>query len=104
MARPRTWTVRTAGRYFRRITLPLLAPTTLLITVITIVGSLQVFDHILLMTNGGPANATLVLVYYIYQQGFEFFQTGYASTLAVVLFAITFVLTVLQWFLRGREA
>lgn len=89
---------------FRHITLPLLAPTTLLITVITVVGSLQVFDHILLMTNGGPANATLVLVYYIYQQGFEFFQTGYASTLAVILFAITLVLTVLQWFLRGREA
>jgi multiple sugar transport system permease protein len=53
----------------RYITLPLLAPTTLLISVITIVGSLQVFDHILLMTGGGPANATMVLVFYIYQQG-----------------------------------
>lgn len=88
----------------RFIVLPLLAPTTLLITVITIVGSMQVFDHILLMTGGGPANATMVLVYYIYQQGFRFFATGYASALAVVLFVITLGLTLLQWMLRGREA
>jgi multiple sugar transport system permease protein len=88
----------------RTVTLPLLAPTTLLISVITIVGSLQVFDHILLMTGGGPANATMVLVYYIYQQGFRFFATGYASGLAVILFLVTLGLTVAQWFLRGREA
>jgi multiple sugar transport system permease protein len=88
----------------RFIVLPLLAPTTLLITVITVVGSMQVFDHILLMTGGGPANATMVLVYYIYQQGFRFFATGYASALAVVLFVITLALTLLQWLLRSREA
>ena len=87
----------------RHITLPLLAPTTLLISVITIVGSLQVFDHILLMTGGGPANATMVLVFYIYQQGFNFFNTGYASAVAVMLFAVTLVLTLLQWALRSRE-
>jgi multiple sugar transport system permease protein len=87
----------------RYITLPLLAPTTLLISVITIVGSLQVFDHILLMTGGGPANATLVLVYYIYQQGFNFFNTGYASAVAVMLFAVTLGLTLVQWALRARE-
>jgi multiple sugar transport system permease protein len=93
-----------AWQVLRNVTLPLLAPTTLLITVITIVGSLQVFDHILLMTGGGPANATSVLVYYIYQQGFRFFATGYASSLAVILFLVTLGLTVMQWFLRGREA
>jgi multiple sugar transport system permease protein len=87
----------------RYITLPLLAPTTLLISVITIVGSLQVFDHILLMTGGGPANATMVLVYYIYQQGFNFFNTGYASAVAVMLFAVTLGLTLVQWALRARE-
>jgi multiple sugar transport system permease protein len=85
---------------FRNITLPLLAPTTLVVTVITVVGSLKVFDHILLMTGGGPENATLVLVYYVYQQAFEFFNIGYASTVAVVLFAITIVLTLIQWLLR----
>jgi multiple sugar transport system permease protein len=87
----------------RYITLPLLAPTTLLISVITIVGSLQVFDHILLMTGGGPANATMVLVFYIYQQGFNFFNTGYASAVAVMLFAVTLGLTLVQWALRARE-
>ena len=89
---------------FRYITLPLLAPTTLLVTIITVIGSLQVFDHILLMTGGGPENATNVLVYYIYQQGFEFFDIGYASTLAVILFAVTLALTLAQWSLRRREA
>lgn len=87
----------------RFITIPALAPTTLLITVITIVGSMQVFDHILLMTGGGPANATMVLVYYIYQQGFKFFATGYASSLAVVLFVVTLGLTLLQWVLQKGE-
>lgn len=88
---------------FRNITLPLLAPTTLVVSVITIVGSLKVFDQILLMTQGGPGNATMVLVYYIYQQAFQFFRTGYASTLAVTLFVVTLGLTLLQWTLRGRE-
>ena len=88
---------------FRKITFPLLAPTTLVVTVITVVGSLKVFDHILLMTRGGPENATLVLVYYVYQQAFEFFQIGYASTLAVVLFVVTIVLTAVQWFLRKED-
>lgn len=88
----------------RRITIPILAPTTLLITIITIVGSMQVFDTIMLMTGGGPANATMVLVYYIYQQGFQFFSTGYASALAVILFFVTLALTIVQWFLRRRES
>lgn len=88
----------------RYVTIPMLAPTTMFITVVTIVGSMQVFDHILLMTGGGPSNATLVLVYYIYQQGFQFFETGYASTLAVVLFVITMALTVVRWVAGGRNA
>ncbi|MBP7964677.1 MAG: sugar ABC transporter permease [Caldilineaceae bacterium] len=87
---------------FRRITLPLLAPTTLMVVIITVIGSLKVFDHIVLLTGGGPANATLVLVNYIYLQGFQFFETGYASALAVVLFLVTLVLTLLQWSMRRR--
>jgi len=95
-----------AGRWqiFRRITLPLLAPTTLVVAVITVVGSLKVFDHILLMTGGGPANATMVLVYYIYQQAFEFFEIGYAATLSVILFVITLVLTAIQWLVNARRS
>ena len=77
----------TRWQVFRQITLPLLAPTLLFVTVITVIGSLKVFDHIMLMTAGGPANSTMVLVYYIYYQAFQFFETGYASALAVILFA-----------------
>lgn len=86
----------------RHVTVPLLSPTIVLVVLITIVGSLKAFDHIMLMTGGGPANATNVLVYYIYFQAFKIFQTGYASSLAVVLFAITFALTVTQWLVRRR--
>ena len=69
---------------------------------ITVIGSLQVFDHIVLLTQGGPANSTVVLVYYIYFQAFKVFETGYASSLAVVLFAIALTLTLVQWALRRR--
>lgn len=86
----------------RRIKLPLLAPTILMVSVITIIGSLQVFDHIMLLTEGGPANSTMVLVYYVFYQGFKTFDTGYASALAVILFLAALLLTLLQWSLRGR--
>ncbi len=92
----------TRWQVFRRITLPLLSPTLLFVTVITVIGSLKVFDHIMLMTAGGPANSTMVLVYYIYYQAFQFFETGYASALAVILFALALVLTIFQWLVRGR--
>lgn len=85
---------------FRNITWPLLAPTTLVITIVTVVGSLKVFDHIYLMTNGGPENATLVLAYYIYERAFQFFEVGYASALAVVLFLVTLMLTLAQWLIK----
>jgi multiple sugar transport system permease protein len=84
----------------RHVTLPLLSPTIVLVILITIIGSLQAFDHIMLMTGGGPANATNVLVYYVYFQAFKIFQTGYASALATILFLITFILTIVQWFVR----
>jgi len=61
-----------------------------------------VFDHILLMTNGGPANATSVLIFYIWFQAFRVFDMGYASALAVVLFFIVLTATVIQWVLRQR--
>jgi multiple sugar transport system permease protein len=86
----------------RHITVPLLSPTILLVVLLTVIGSLKAFDHILLMTRGGPGNATNVLVYYIYFQAFRVFQTGYASALAVVLFALTLVFTIVQWAIRRR--
>jgi multiple sugar transport system permease protein len=87
---------------FRMIIWPLLAPTTLVIMVITTIGSFKVFDHIYQMTGGGPENGTLVLAYYIYQQGFEFFDVGYASALAMIMFVIVMALTVVQVTVRRR--
>jgi multiple sugar transport system permease protein len=86
----------------RRVILPLLAPTTLVVVIITLIGSFQVFDYILLMTGGGPSRATTVLAFAIYQQGFELLRTGYASALAVVLFAITLALVAVQWWARTK--
>jgi len=88
---------------FRWITWPLLGPTTLVIMVITTIGSFKVFDHIYLMTGGGPENGTLVLAYYIYEQGFKFFNVGYASALAMIMFVIVMALTVVQLMLRRRD-
>ena len=83
---------------------PLLAPTTLIIMVITTIGSFKVFDHIYLMTGGGPENGTLVLAFYIYEQAFEFFNIGYASALAIIMFVIVMALTVVQILLRQKGA
>ena len=87
---------------FWRIKFPLLMPTTIMILIITVIGSFKVFDTIMLMTAGGPNNSTMVMVYYIYYQAFQFFETGYASGLAVILFLIVLLLTVLQWSMRKR--
>ncbi|MDA3955764.1 carbohydrate ABC transporter permease [Oceanispirochaeta sp.] len=89
-------------RIFLQITVPLLMPTLLMVTIITVIGSLKVFDTILLLTAGGPSNSTMVLVYYIYYQAFQFFQYGYASAVALVLFVFVLVLTAIQWSTRKR--
>lgn len=89
-------------RMFWSVKIPMLSPTLLMVIILTVIGSLKVFDSIKLMTNGGPENATMVLVYYIYFQGFQLFKTGYASAASVVLFIIILALTLAQWRLRGR--
>jgi multiple sugar transport system permease protein len=91
-----------SAQRFRKLTLPLLMPTTVMISIITVIGSLKVFDHIMLLTQGGPSNATMVLVYYIYFQGFKVFRTGYASALATILFLIVLGLTLVQWRIGKR--
>jgi multiple sugar transport system permease protein len=91
-----------ARTIFGRITLPLISPTILLTVIITIVGSLQVFAQIAVLTKGGPGISTTVLVYYLFQQAFQFHNFGYGSTLAILLFVIVLILTVIQWQLRKR--
>ena len=80
----------------RHITIPMLAPTTLFLMVMGIIGSFQVFTQIFIMTNGGPVNRTTTMVFYIYEAAFKFYEMGYASTLAYGLFALLFVFTLIQ--------
>ena len=82
------------------VTIPMLAPTVFFVIIITVINSFQVFDLIYMMTQGGPADSTNVLVYSIYQNAFEYFNVGKASAIAYVLFVIVFVLTLFQWKLR----
>lgn len=91
-----------AWRRFRSITLPMISPTVLLVSILTIVGSLEVFAQIDVLTGGGPGNSTTVLVYYLYQQAFRFNDFGYASAIAVLLFGIVLLLTLVQWQTRKR--
>ncbi|MCE7983683.1 MAG: sugar ABC transporter permease [Caldilinea sp. CFX5] len=87
---------------FRYLTVPLITPTAFFILVLSIIGSFQVWTITYLLTQGGPAGATLTLSYYIYQQGFEWFHMGFAAALAYVLFAIVFVVTMIQFKLQKQ--
>ncbi|HET6567228.1 MAG TPA: sugar ABC transporter permease [Rhodothermales bacterium] len=90
-------------RRFWNITLPLLSPTTLFILVLSLISSFQVFDLVYVLTYGGPLGSTKVLVYYLYEQAFKFFDMGYASAVAYFLFAVLFIVTMTQIrFFKGR--
>ena len=89
---------------FFKIKLPLLMPSILMVMIVTVIGSMRVFDTIKLMTDGGPEGSTMVLVYYIYHQAFKTFNIGYAATISVVLFIIVLILTIIQWSLRRRAS
>lgn len=95
-----------AGRWktFRNVTLPLLRPTTYFVVVLTTIGAFQVFDSAYLLTQGGPANSTTTIVYFIYQVGFESFRMGYASASAYVLLLIVLLISWVQNRFLGQEA
>jgi multiple sugar transport system permease protein len=81
---------------FWKITLPLLRPVTVFVLVTSIVGSFQIFDTVAVTTNGGPADVTRVLVFYIYDNAFKFFKMGYATALSMTLFAILIIFSIIQ--------
>jgi len=81
---------------FRRITVPLLAPTTFFLTIISVIYSLQVFTQVYVMTKGGPNYATTTIVLYLYQNAFEWHKMGYASAIAWLLFILIFGFTLVQ--------
>lgn len=88
---------------FMRITVPLLSPTIFFVLVVNIASSFQVFDSVLVMTQGGPLESTNLLVHWIYQTGFEYYRVGEAATGAVFLFAIVAAATFANFrLLAGR--
>lgn len=89
--------------FFRRIVFPLLMPTTLFVSVNAVINSFRLVDHIFVMTNGGPNNATSLLLFYIYETAFQYWETAYASTLTVVLLLLLSVLAIGQFFLVDRK-
>jgi len=82
---------------FKSITLPMLAPTTLFVSIITMIGFFQLFAEPYVMTQGGPLNKTLSIVYYMYQEGFRWWNMGYSAAIAFVLFFIILLGTLLQF-------
>lgn len=89
--------------YFRRIVFPLLMPTTLFVSVNAVINSFRLVDHIFVMTNGGPDNASSLLLFYIYETAFQYWETAYASTLTVVLLLLLSLLAIGQFFFFDRK-
>jgi len=87
----------TGWKRFRFITWPLLSPTTLFLVVTLTIASFQGFDIVKIMTGGGPITSTMIYVYYIYEQAFQYFRLGKASAAVVIFFALILLLTLLQW-------
>jgi multiple sugar transport system permease protein len=87
----------------RRITLPMLRPSTIFLVVIEIIFAFQIFTQIFVMTSGGPVDRTTTVVYYIYESAFKFFEMGYASTVAFALFLMLFVFTLAQIRIQRRS-
>lgn len=85
------------------VTIPMMSPTIFFASVITFIGAFQIFDPIQIITpNGGPDESTLSIVMYLYQQGFQAFQAGYASAVALVVFLIMALVTALQFWVSRK--
>ena len=89
--------------FFRRVTFPLLMPTTLFVFVNAVINSFKLVDHLFILTKGGPDNASSLLLYYIYEVAFSFFDEAYAATLTVVLLGVLALVAIGQFvFLEKR--
>ncbi len=94
-----------AGRwyFFRRVTFPLLMPTTLFVAINAMINSFRLVDHIFLMTEGGPDNSSSLLLFYIYENAFKFWDTSYAAVLTVVLLVILASVSIAQFIYMDRR-
>lgn len=88
---------------FTRITLPSISKTTFLVSTMLIISSFQVFDQAYVLTEGGPGNATMTLVYYIYNSGFNNLDMGYASSMSIILFIIIIIFSIINQKINKAE-
>jgi len=86
-----------AWQRFWHVTFPMLAPTNFFIIIMGVIGGFQIFGVLYVMTGGGPAGSTTTIVYYIYNNAFQWFKMGYASTISWFLFIIIFIVTIINW-------
>jgi len=89
--------------FFRRVTFPLLMPTTLFVLVNAVINSFKLVDHLFILTKGGPDNASSLLLYYIYEVAFSFFDEAYAATLTVVLLGVLAVVAIGQFVILEKR-
>lgn len=92
-----------AIKKFFAITVPMLRPTTFFLLITMLIGSFKVFDIIAFLAEGGPNNSSTVLVFRIYEEGFQYYNMGYASAISWLLFAIIGLITALTWKMRNEE-
>ena len=92
-----TWTI------FRKITLPLLAPTLLFVSTIALTNSFKLVDHVVIMTEGAPNNASTLLLYYIYQQGFTNFNYGVSSALTTVMLVLLMIVALPRFLSQDKK-
>ncbi|MFR2593040.1 MAG: carbohydrate ABC transporter permease [Butyribacter sp.] len=91
-----------AWQRFKDVTLPCISPTTFFLLIVTMVNSLQAYDQIQILTQGGPSGSTRTLLYMYYQLGFEEYDMGQATAVAIVLIAITVLLSVVQFIISKK--
>ncbi|MBI3709849.1 MAG: sugar ABC transporter permease [Proteobacteria bacterium] len=103
LAEPAAFEGASRWYYFRCVLFPLLMPTTLFVLVNAAINAFRLVDHIVAMTKGGPDNASILLLFYIYEVGFKFWDTGYAAALTVVLVAALAVVALGQYFFLDRR-
>ena len=89
--------------FFRRVQWPLLMPTTLFVMVNAVINAVRMVDHIVVLTRGGPDNASTLLLYHLYEVGFSFWDTAYASAITVVLVVVLAGIALFQFFVLDRK-
>jgi sn-glycerol 3-phosphate transport system permease protein len=94
-----------AGRwyYFRRVMFPLLMPTTLFVLINAVLNSFKLVDHLFILTKGGPDNASNLLLYYIFETAFSYFETHFAAALTVVLLVLLSIMALFQFFVLDKR-